>query len=87
MRGRLADDVAPRGEDLTKWLSEAAWARLKAIEEDLGATDSVFENLTEKVAADADDWEEWYNLPNPENAAMPGDFRDLGQVCWGIVKV
>lgn len=80
MRGRVADEVAPRGEDLSKWLSESSWARLKAIEEDLSPHDSVFENLTEKIASDAEDWEDWYNNPNPEMKAMPGDYKGLGEV-------
>ena len=77
MRGRAAEEVANRGEDLAKWLSEPAWARLKAVEEDLAAVNQTFENLSEKVTADADEWEEWYNDPHPENKPMPGDFRQL----------
>jgi dynein heavy chain len=77
MRGRIAEEVAPLGEDLAKWLSESSWSRLKAIEEDLASQDPAFENLTEKVAADTDDWEEWYNHSNPETKAMPGDFQHL----------
>lgn len=80
MRGRVAEDAPPRGEDLSKWLSEAAWGKLKAIEEDLGPVDPMFENLSEKIAADADDWEEWYNMTNPESQSMPGDFRELAAV-------
>lgn len=77
IRGRVADDVPSPGEDLYKWLSELAWARLKAIEEDLGGSDPLFEGLMEKIATDVDEWEEWYNLPNPENTELPGDYRSL----------
>jgi len=80
MRGRMAEEVANRGEDLSKWLTESAWARLKAIEEDLASMDPLFENLSEKVTADADEWEEWYNDPNPEIRPMPGDARALTDV-------
>jgi dynein heavy chain len=77
MRCRASDEVANRGSDLAKWLSELSWARLKAIEDDLRRVDTIFENLTEKIAADCDDWEEWYNHSNPEQQKMPGDFEDL----------
>lgn len=80
LRGRSVEDAAPRGADLGKWLSEPAWLRLKAIEEDLAVINNKFENLTEKIAADSDEWEEWYNTANPEVIAMPGDFRDLAEV-------
>jgi dynein heavy chain len=80
MRGRLADEVANRGEDLAKWLNEVAWARLKGVEEDLMAVDSVFENMSEKVTADAEEWEEWYNQPNPESKDMPGDYKALNEI-------
>eukprot|EP00595_Chromulina_sp_UTEXLB2642_P001983 CAMPEP_0196768278 /NCGR_PEP_ID=MMETSP1095-20130614/42547_1 /TAXON_ID=96789 ORGANISM="Chromulina nebulosa, Strain UTEXLB2642" /NCGR_SAMPLE_ID=MMETSP1095 /ASSEMBLY_ACC=CAM_ASM_000446 /LENGTH=829 /DNA_ID=CAMNT_0042137617 /DNA_START=2113 /DNA_END=4603 /DNA_ORIENTATION=- len=75
LRGRYADEVAPRGEELSKWLSESAWARIKAVEEDLSLLDSRFENFTERMASDAEDWEEWYNTRNPENEPMPGDLK------------
>ena len=77
VRGRIADEVVSRSEDISKWLSDSAWARLKGLEEDLGSVDPIFADLTEKVATDADDWEEWYNHASPEIHAMPSDFRDL----------
>jgi dynein heavy chain len=80
LRGRAAEENNPRGQELSKWLTEAAWARLKGIEEDLYEYDPVFENLTEKVAADADDWEEWYNNSNPEDIPMPAEYKELGVV-------
>jgi len=80
MRTRSAEEVAPRGEELSKWLTETAWARLKAIEEDLAPSDPRYENLTEKIATDAEDWEEWYNQANPESELMPGDFKELDDV-------
>eukprot|EP00981_Chlorochromonas_danica_P012313 scaffold4815_cov184-Ochromonas_danica.AAC.1 len=80
MRGRIADEVAPRGQELAAWLTESAWARLKAIEEDLGPQHSQFADLTERVAADAEDWEEWYNRPDAENHPMPTDCAYLEDV-------
>jgi len=80
LRGRSVDDAAPRGADLAKWLSEPAWLRLKAIEEDLATVNTKFENLTEKISADSDEWEEWYNTANPEVIPMPGEFKDLSEV-------
>lgn len=73
-RGRSAEENAPRGPELSSWLSETAWARLKAIEEDLGGSYPQFNDLTERVAADAEDWEEWFNRPDPEQHPMPGEF-------------
>ena len=77
MRGRAAEEVTERGADLSKWLSEASWARLKAIEEDLAQTDPVFADLTERVTSESEEWEEWYNQTNPESAPMPGDYSAL----------
>jgi dynein heavy chain len=77
IRGRAADETANRGEDLAKWLNETAWARLKAIEEDVVAMNPIFENLTEKVTADCEEWEEWYNNAEPEKHNMPGDYKTL----------
>eukprot|EP01038_Epipyxis_sp_PR26KG_P005447 gene5447-7540_t len=84
-RGRIAEDVAPRGQELSKWLSETAWARLKAIEEDLGPNDSQFMDLTERVANDAEEWEDWYNKTDPENFPMPGDAANLSDMSRLIV--
>ena len=42
------------------------------MEDDLSKTDDRFISLTEKVANDVDDWEEWYNQPDPELHPMPG---------------
>ena len=80
MRGRMAEEVANRGEELAKWLNETAWARLKAVEEDLMTVDPLYENMTEKVTADADDWEEWYNNPDAETAPMPGDYKAMDPI-------
>jgi dynein heavy chain len=76
-RARLADEAGNMGHDLTRWLSESSWARLKAMEEDLGTVDPRFEGIAEKVALDADDFEEWYNKPDPENAKLPGDYEQM----------
>ena len=82
MRGRLAEEVSNRGEELAKWLNETAWARLKAVEEDLSAVDTVFENMSEKITADADDWEDGIVLLI-ENKDMPNDYKAL----TGIPKI
>ena len=76
-RGRVAEEVAPRGQELSVWLSEIAWGRLKGIEEDLGPSFSSFSDLTERVAADAEEWEDWYNRSDAENHPMPGEFSHL----------
>jgi len=80
LRGRMAEECAPRGQELSKWLTENAWIKLKAIEEDLVTFDNAFENMSEKIATDAEDWEEWYNKTNPEFQPMPGDFKTLNDV-------
>jgi dynein heavy chain len=76
-RGRSSDEVAPRGPELSSWLSEIAWNRLKGLEEDLGHNYSIFHDLTERLAADAEDWEEWFNRVDPEEHDFPGDFMLL----------
>eukprot|EP01033_Poteriospumella_lacustris_P003465 gene3469-2562_t len=76
-RGRSADEVAPRGPELSSWLSEIAWSRLKGLEEDLGNNYPIFHDLTERLAADAEDWEEWFNRVDPEEHDFPGDFMLL----------
>jgi dynein heavy chain len=50
LRGRMAEECAPRGQELSKWLTENAWIKLKAIEEDLVTFDNAFENMSEKIA-------------------------------------
>jgi dynein heavy chain len=79
-RGRIAEEVAPRGVELSAWMSESAWARLKGIEEDLGPINPVFAELTERLSTDAEDWEDWYNRSNPENFPMPGEYAHLEDV-------
>lgn len=79
MRARMGEDVPAMSEEISKWASENAWARLKALEEDLGGQDPVFAELMERIGGDADDWEEWYNRSEPENHPMPGEFRELGK--------
>eukprot|EP00604_Paraphysomonas_vestita_P000769 CAMPEP_0174825302 /NCGR_PEP_ID=MMETSP1107-20130205/42631_1 /TAXON_ID=36770 /ORGANISM="Paraphysomonas vestita, Strain GFlagA" /LENGTH=281 /DNA_ID=CAMNT_0016056793 /DNA_START=2824 /DNA_END=3666 /DNA_ORIENTATION=- len=78
-RGRIADEVPSMGADLSKWLSEASWSRAKALGEDLGSSDPLFEGILEKIAGDAEDWEEWYNQSDPEMRPMPGEFKELGK--------
>jgi dynein heavy chain, axonemal len=80
MRARSAEDVPPRGSDLSRWLSEVSWSRLKALEEDLGPLDAVFNDITQKITQDADDWEEWYNHSDPEVKPMPGDYKDISPI-------
>ena len=79
-RGRIAEEVAPRGQELSAWLSEAAWARLKACEEDLAAHNPNFADMTERFSTDAEEWEEWYNRSDPEEYPMPRDCSDLEDV-------
>jgi dynein heavy chain len=78
-RCRAADDVPPRGDDLSKWLSELSWSRLKAVEEDFSAAYPQFCDILEKITAECEDWEEWYNQPNPEVVQMPGEWKELSQ--------
>lgn len=78
-RGRIAEEVPSMSADVSKWLSEASWARAKALGEDLGSSDPLFEGILEKIAGDAEDWEEWYNNSDPETRPMPGDFKELGR--------
>ena len=79
VRGRQSEEVSNRGQDLSRWLTEVAWARLKAVEEDLASTNPLFENLSEKIAADCDEWEEWYDKPESEMFPMPNDFKTLDE--------
>ena len=58
-------------------VSEDAWGRVKAIEEDLEKYDILFESLTEKIASDVDEWEEWFNNPEPEKIDLPGEYKVL----------
>ena len=77
MRARASEDVTPRSPELTRWLSEISWCRLKAVEEDLNTLNPVFADLSSKVNSDSDDWEEWYNFSDPETKPMPGDFKEV----------
>lgn len=76
-RCRPAEDVPAMSEELSKWMSEGTWARLKALEEELGQVDSIFSEILEKIQVDGEEWEDWYNHSDPENHPMPGDFREL----------
>jgi dynein heavy chain len=80
MRARIAEDLPPRGGDLTRWLSEISWGRLKGVEEDLGNIDPLFHDLGAKISSDSDDWEEWYNYSDPETKPMPGDFKEIPEI-------
>ena len=79
-RGREAEDVPSPGDEVYKWCSETAWARVKAIEEDLERSETIYESLTEKIATDVELWEEWYNSAHPETVDLPNEFRVLAPV-------
>ena len=66
--------------ELSVWLSEIAWAKLKALEEDMGPIHPLFSDLTERVTADAEEWEDWYNKSDPENYPMPGEYNSLAEM-------
>ena len=85
MRSRAAEDVPMRGVELSKWLTESAWCRLKGIEEDLLGLDPVFSDFTQKISQDAEDWEEWYNHADPETKPMPGDYKDISPIARLVI--
>jgi dynein heavy chain, axonemal len=80
IRCRAADDPPPKGEEMSRWMSDVVWSRLRALEEDLARSDPKFENLTEKIALDIDEWEEWHNAVDIETRAMPGDFKEISSI-------
>lgn len=85
MRARSSEDVTVRGPELSRWLSEISWCRLKAVEEDLSSINPIFADLSSKVNSDCDDWEEWYNFSDPEVHPMPGDFKEVFKIfCYCI---
>ena len=40
----------------------------------------LFSDLTERVTADAEEWEDWYNKSDPENYPMPGEYNSLAEM-------
>ena len=74
LKARLAEDPPNMPEDVSSFISEAAWARLRAVEEDASEIVEAFQDLNEKVAMDVDEWQTWYNHPEPESMEMPGDL-------------
>lgn len=80
IHGRYAEDVPSRSDEIARWISESAWARLKALEEDLSHIDNKFENLIDKIILDCDDWEDWCSSSDVETRPMPGEFKEISSI-------
>jgi dynein heavy chain len=67
-------------DEVAQWLPEPQWARVKGVEDMCSDFVRQFENLGENISGDADEWNEWYNHAEPETRAMPGDYREMGEL-------
>jgi dynein heavy chain len=57
---------------LAEWLPEALWPKLKGLE-----SMKVFQGLGDTMQGDSDMWQHWFDNEQPENAALPGDFKHI----------
>jgi dynein heavy chain len=78
-------DQVPMTEEIAAFMPENLWNRLKGLEEALAVGENkvvpFFEEISDKVSADAEDWMEWYNGASPETLTMPGEFGEtLSQI-------
>jgi dynein heavy chain len=80
VNNKQANDQVPMTEEIAAFLPETLWNRLKGLEEALAVGEEkvvpFFEEISDKVAADSEDWGEWYNSSAPETLAMPGEFAE-----------
>ena len=75
-----AADPVPMSEEIACFLPEVLWNKLRGLEEALAVGEEKvipnFEEISDKVAMDAEDWNEWYNSPTPETAIFPGELGE-----------
>ncbi len=57
---------------LAEWLPEALWPKIKGLE-----SMKVFQGLGDTMQSDSDMWQHWFDNEQPENAALPGDFKHI----------
>ena len=69
LTGAVVTEVGSMGA-LGEWLPESCWARVKALEKLRG-----LESIGDDLMADADEWEDWYNLNEP--GELPGDYAKV----------
>ena len=83
-----AVEPVPMTEEIASFLPENLWNKLKGLEEALAQGEEklipIFEEISDKVSMDAEDWGEWYNSPNPESVVFPGE---LGENLKPIEKI
>ena len=72
MQDKSDSDPVSMTEELEKWLPLVQWRKLKCIEDALGETVPVFQDLSEKVSSAEDEWHAWYDLEAPETEPLPG---------------
>jgi dynein heavy chain len=58
---------------LAEWLGEPIWAKVKNLELLKGS----FAKLGDDMQTDSDDWQAWFDRETPEEAPMPGEYRNL----------
>ena len=69
--GRMSPEAGGMGP-LAEWMSEAAFARAKALE-----TVTAFQRLGDDMQSSDDDWHEWFDTEKPEVAPLPGAYAEL----------
>lgn len=56
------------------WITEQGWQDIGRLE--TGGFGRQFDGLGEHIAANGDEWQRWYDLEQPEQAAVPGGFGE-----------
>jgi len=88
VQNNTAADPVPMSEEIAAFMPENLWNKLKGLEEMLAVGEDkvvpAFEEISDKVAADYEDWEAWYNSSTPESSIFPGE---LGESLSSIEKI
>ncbi|GMH98843.1 hypothetical protein TrLO_g14194 [Triparma laevis f. longispina] len=88
VQNATAEDPVPMSEEIAAFMPENLWNKLKGLEEALASGEEkvvpAFEEISDKIAADYEDWETWYNSPTPESAIFPGE---IGEAMSAIEKI
>jgi dynein heavy chain len=82
MQDRSDSDPVSMSEELEKWLPLVMWRKIKCIEDALGETVPVFQDLADKISSAEEDWHTWYDLEAPETEPLPGgkEMAEMGHV-------
>lgn len=56
---------------LSEWMPEAAWLRIRKMEENINS----LQKLSVNMHSDCEEWKEWFEAEQPESLALPGPYK------------